>query len=107
MEAEGGGHFLMVDDWSRARELQPDIPIGRVPQLLVHPAIRQVRSAGLLLAVEFDSFERNKAIIDACIAAGLLTDWFLFSPESMRIAPPLTISEEEIKKACAIILSSI
>lgn len=76
-------------------------------QLLVHPAIREVRSAGLLIAVEFESFERNKRIIDTCIANGLLTDWFLFAPQCMRIAPPLTITEEEIKKACSIILAAI
>ena len=52
-------------------------------------------------------FEFNKRIIDACIAGGLLTDWFLFAPQCMRIAPPLTISKEEIEKACTIILSAI
>jgi acetylornithine/N-succinyldiaminopimelate aminotransferase len=76
-------------------------------QLLVHPAIREVRSAGLLIAVEFESFEQNKRIIDTCIGNGLLTDWFLFAPQCMRIAPPLTITGEEIKKACSIILAAI
>ena len=76
-------------------------------QLLVHPAIREVRSAGLLIAVEFESYEQNKRIIDACIANGLLTDWFLFAPQCMRIAPPLTITEEEIRRACGIILGAI
>ena len=76
-------------------------------ELLVHAAIREVRSAGLLIAVEFENFETNKRIIDACIAKGLLTDWFLFAPQCMRIAPPLTITEEEIRTSCSIILSAI
>jgi acetylornithine/N-succinyldiaminopimelate aminotransferase len=76
-------------------------------RLLVHPAIRAVRSCGLLIAVEFDSFETNKRIIDACIANGLLTDWYLFAPQCLRIAPPLSITEELITQACAIILSAI
>ncbi len=76
-------------------------------RLLIHPSIRKVRSSGLLLAVEFESFEQNRRIIDTCLTRGLLTDWFLFAPDCMRIAPPLTISEEEIEKACAIILSAI
>jgi len=76
-------------------------------ELLVHAASREVRSAGLLIAVEFENFETNKRIIDACIAKGLLTDWFLFAPQCMRIAPPLTITEEEIKTSCSIILSAI
>lgn len=76
-------------------------------RLLVHPAIRDVRSCGLLIAVEFDSFETNKRIIDACIAGGLLTDWYLFAPQCLRIAPPLSITGELITQACAIILSAI
>ena len=76
-------------------------------KLLVHPKIKTVRSAGLLIAVEFDSFETNKKIIDKCIKLGLLTDWFLFAPHCMRIAPPLIITEDEIKMACEIILKAI
>ena len=48
--------------------------------LLIHPDIKTVRSFGLWMAVEFDSFETNKKVIDTCIANGLLTDWFLFAP---------------------------
>jgi acetylornithine/succinyldiaminopimelate/putrescine aminotransferase len=76
-------------------------------RLLVHPAIRAVRSCGLLIAVEFDDFETNKRIIDTCIAKGLLTDWYLFAPHCLRIAPPLSITEELITQACDIILSAI
>ncbi|MDR3716309.1 MAG: aminotransferase class III-fold pyridoxal phosphate-dependent enzyme [Puia sp.] len=76
-------------------------------RLLIHPAIRAVRSAGLLMAVEFDSYETNKRVIDACIAAGLLTDWFLFAAHCMRIAPPLIITCAQIERACAIILKAI
>lgn len=74
---------------------------------LQHSSIRAVRSCGLLIAVEFESFEINKSIIDRCIENGVLTDWFLFAPQCMRIAPPLTISIDEIGKACATILSAI
>lgn len=74
--------------------------------LLVHPKIRSVRSFGIWMAVEFDSFETNKKIIDACIQDGVLTDWFLFAPNCLRISPPLIISEEQIRKAAAIILKN-
>ncbi|WP_290790276.1 aspartate aminotransferase family protein [Flavihumibacter sp. UBA7668] len=76
-------------------------------KLLVHPAIIAVRSKGLLIAVEFESFEVNKRVIDRCIANGLLTDWFLFGANCLRIAPPLNISKKEIKKACSTILKAI
>jgi Ornithine/acetylornithine aminotransferase len=76
-------------------------------ELLVHPSIREVRSSGLLMAVEFDSFETNKRVIDACLQKGLLTDWFLFAGNCLRLAPPLTISGKQIKKAAKIILSCL
>ncbi len=72
--------------------------------LLVHPKIKQVRSAGLLIAIEFESFETNKKIIDRCIEKGVFTDWFLFASQCMRIAPPLIMTEEEIRSSCATIL---
>lgn len=71
---------------------------------LVHPEIRQVRSAGLWLAVELDSFEKVQKVIKVCLEKGLITDWFLFNDRSIRIAPPLIITEEEIEKACGILL---
>ena len=76
-------------------------------ELLVHLAIKAIRSRGLLIAVEFESFEVNKRVIDRCIANGVLTDWFLFGSNCLRIAPPLNISKKEIKKACSIILDAI
>jgi len=56
--------------------------------------------------VEFESFEINKKIIDNCIKKGVLTDWFLFATNCLRISPPLILSEEQIKKACEIILQA-
>jgi acetylornithine/N-succinyldiaminopimelate aminotransferase len=73
-------------------------------EMLQHPLIKAVRANGLLIAIEFENFDINKKVIDGCLQRGLLTDWFLFAPECMRIAPPLTISEKEIKKAVKVIL---
>ena len=75
--------------------------------LLVHPKIKSVNSYGLWMAVEFESFDQCKKIIDACIENGVLTDWFLFAANCLRISPPLVISEEEIRRACQIILSAL
>lgn len=76
-------------------------------KLLVHPKIQELRGEGLLLAVQFRSEEENKRIIARCVERGVITDWFLFNPSAMRIAPPLTITEKEIRKACEVILRSI
>ena len=75
--------------------------------LLVHPAIKQVRGIGLMLAIELENFDINKKIIDRCIANGVITDWFLHCDNSMRIAPPLIITPEEIRTACAVIIEAI
>ena len=74
--------------------------------LLNHEKIKAIRSYGLWLAVEFDSFEKNKRIIDDCIANGVMTDWFLFASNCIRISPPLVVSDEQIRKACNIILQA-
>ncbi|HQW83281.1 MAG TPA: aspartate aminotransferase family protein [Ferruginibacter sp.] len=79
--------------------------------LLQHPKIKNVRSLGLMMAVEFDSFEMNKKVIDLLIDVennagfGVFTDWFLFAPNCLRIVPPLTISKQEIKAACEKIIT--
>ena len=74
--------------------------------LLLHPKIKSVSSSGLWLAIEFDSFETNKKIIDGCIKNGVMTDWFLFASNCLRISPPLIISKEQIKKAVRVILET-
>jgi acetylornithine/N-succinyldiaminopimelate aminotransferase len=76
-------------------------------KLLVHPAIKEVRGKGLMLAIELENFELNKKVIDRCIENGVVVDWFLHCTNSMRIAPPLIINHEEIRKACAVIIESI
>ncbi len=75
--------------------------------LLIHKKVKEVRNQGLMMAVEFEDFETLKPIIDRAIGRGIITDWFLFCDNSMRIAPPLIITDEEIVKACKVILSAI
>ena len=75
--------------------------------LLKHPAIKAVRSKGLLMAVELDTAEHVSQTLQRCIAKGLFSDWFLFAPNCVRIAPPLTITTEEIRHACEVLLSCL
>lgn len=74
---------------------------------LVHPAIISLNTAGLWASLEFESFEINKKIIHQCIAKGLVTDWFLFAPNRLRIAPPLIITESQLVDACKKIVEAI
>ncbi|MBC6698483.1 aspartate aminotransferase family protein [Hymenobacter puniceus] len=81
---------------------------ARFRRQLVHPAIRAVRGCGLLMAVEFDSFEVLKPIIDHALEhESILTDWFLFCDNSLRLAPPLIITDAQIDEACAALLRAI
>jgi acetylornithine/succinyldiaminopimelate/putrescine aminotransferase len=75
--------------------------------ILIHPMIHELRGIGLMLALEMKDFKTVKSVIDLCIERGLITDWFLFCDNALRIAPPLTISLEEIKKACNILLQAM
>jgi acetylornithine/N-succinyldiaminopimelate aminotransferase len=74
---------------------------------LNHHKILDKRGKGLMIAIEFESEEFNKKVIDKCIEKGVITDWFLFNSKSMRIAPPLTISEAEIEHCCELVLQCI
>jgi acetylornithine/succinyldiaminopimelate/putrescine aminotransferase len=75
--------------------------------LLHHPKIKSINSFGLWMAVELESFEQCKRVVDSCIKKGLLTDWFLFASNCLRISPPLIISKEQIHQACTIILEAL
>jgi acetylornithine/succinyldiaminopimelate/putrescine aminotransferase len=74
--------------------------------LLHHPKIKAIHASGLWLAVEFDSFDTCKKIIDRCVANGVLTDWFLFASNCLRISPPLVLTNAQIEKAAAVIIEA-
>lgn len=72
--------------------------------LLVHPAIREVRSSGLMMAVDLKSPDILTNVIQSCLKHGVLTDYFLFNDRSFRIAPPLIINPDQIREGVHTIL---
>lgn len=74
---------------------------------LIHPAITNKQSHGLWMSLKFVDDTINQKIVHQCVKNGLITDWFLFAPDRLRIAPPLIITEEELKEVCITILKSI
>lgn len=68
-----------------------------------HPAVREIRRSGLLLAVELGDSARLYRIMELFKEAGILSDWFLFCDTAFRISPPLTISEEEVRDSAALL----
>ena len=75
-----------------------------IRSLLVHPLIEEVRGKGLMLAAMTKTPEITNEVILKCQNKGLILFWLLFEGCAIRITPPLTISEEEIREGCAIIL---
>ncbi len=75
--------------------------------LLVHPLIKEIRGKGLMLAVMVETAEITNQIIFKCQDKGLILFWLLFEGKAVRITPPLTISNDEIKIGCAIILEAM
>jgi acetylornithine/succinyldiaminopimelate/putrescine aminotransferase len=78
-----------------------------IQETLVHPKIKEVRRIGLMFAFDFDTEDRVNNIVNHAKENGVICYWFLSHPNSFRIAPPLTISDEEISQACKIILQAI
>lgn len=74
---------------------------------LRHPSIKELRRIGLLFAVDFETPEKVSAIVHHCKDNGVICYWFLSNPHSFRIAPPLTITEAEIRETCELILNAI
>lgn len=76
-------------------------------ELLVHPLIKEIRGKGLMLAIITENEEITNGIILRCKDKGLILFWLLFEKKAVRITPPLTISEDEIRKGCKIILETL
>ena len=68
-----------------------------------HPAVKEIRRSGLLLAVELGASEKLYRLMDLFIEEGILSDWFLYCDTAFRISPPLIISDEEIRDSVRLI----
>lgn len=73
-------------------------------ELLVHPKIKTIAGRGLMLAPELESPEFALEVAAKCMDKGLILFWLMYSIQNLRITPPLTISKEEIREGCEIIL---
>ena len=78
-----------------------------IENLIQHPKIKEMRRIGMLFAVDFESAEMVNRIVNYAKEHGVICYWFLSHPYSFRIAPPLTITEDEMIGACAVILQAI
>ena len=78
-----------------------------IRRILKHKLIIEIRGKGLMLALILKKADLTKKLVEGCLKNGLILFYLLFEPKAVRITPPLTISENEIKKGCKIILSEL
>jgi acetylornithine/succinyldiaminopimelate/putrescine aminotransferase len=78
-----------------------------IRRILKHKLIIEIRGKGLMLALILKKPDLTKKLVEGCLENGLILFYLLFEPKAVRITPPLTISENEIKKGCKIILSEL
>lgn len=76
-------------------------------ELLQHPQIQEIRGVGLMMCLQLDSFEQVFAVSDYALQHGVIVDWFLHCESALRIAPPLTITESEIREACSVLIAGL
>lgn len=76
-------------------------------QELAIPQIKEIRGLGLMMCLQLDSFEQVYNVSTHCAQNGVMVDWFLHCETALRLAPPLTITEGEIKMGSAIIREAI
>lgn len=93
-------HEKLVESVHQKAELLKSLLAG-------HPAILEIRNAGLMMAAELGDSGKVLQLASACLKKGVIVDWFLFCPTAFRLAPPLTISEEEIRLAAEVILACL
>lgn len=106
-------HYYLNHEGTGAQSTTGEMPFD-LPQkeqlfrtLLIHSGIKSTRSAGFLMAVQLENADICLKVCHECVKAGIVTDWFLFAPDCLRIAPPLIITNEQIQHACRVIVESM
>ncbi|MBL4670467.1 MAG: aspartate aminotransferase family protein [Flavobacteriales bacterium] len=69
--------------------------------------VKEIRRAGLFLAVDLGSQKKVAQVVEKCLENGIIGFWFLSTPTAFRLSPPLSITEKEIREAGEVILKCI
>ncbi len=94
---------LLASGWIKEVEAKENILLKE----MTHPAIINRTHKGLWMSLQFESDTLTKKIAATCVANGIITDWFLFAEDKIRIAPPLCITDLELSAAIKNIQLSI
>lgn len=94
-------NVLTENDQSLVKEVESKGK--RIEELLQHDEVLEIRRKGLFFAIQMKDAETVSKVVNGCKDKGLLSYWFLSNPDSFRIAPPLTVTNEELEEGCKII----
>lgn len=107
----GGNPLIAASSYATLKEVLESGLMDEVDEkeklfrkLLVHPKIKNINGRGLMLAVNLGSPEYTLDVAKRCMEKGLVVFWQLYRNEYLRISPPLTLSFDEIREGCGIIL---
>jgi acetylornithine/succinyldiaminopimelate/putrescine aminotransferase len=76
-------------------------------QIRSHPMVKDIRRKGLILGIEIRDAVKRSKLTETMLKNGIIIDWFLFHPCTFRVAPPLTITEEECRSAVDLVIKSM
>ena len=100
--------LAVLDEITTANLMQQTLEKEKLfRELLIHPKIKSFPGKGLMLAPEMESPEMALEVAQKCMDKGLIIFWLLYETQFLRITPPLTISKEEIRKGCEILLEAL
>ncbi len=114
MTTFGGNPLCCAASLASIQVLEEENLLKKIPEkeklfktLLHDSCIYEVRGIGLMLAVQLNSYYEVQKVIQYAFKQGVLLDWFLYNNAAIRIAPPLTISENQIYEVCHTIINGL
>lgn len=110
----GGNALTCAAALASMEVILSELLMDRVPAMeqkirasLKHPRVLGISGKGLMLAVRLESNQAVLDVMNRCYELGLITDWFLFADNCIRVAPPLVISDSELDRALAILMQAL
>ena len=91
------------------QKLMEQVPIKSalfVKRLKQLPHVREIRAAGLMIAVDFGDTTIRNRVVERAVERGIVTEGFLFCNTAMRVAPPLIITEQQIEETCEVLMEA-
>lgn len=94
---------LLAGDFARkAKDIE-----DTVKDTLSGKGIEEIRGKGAMLGMELKSKKLTQQVVQECLNKGIILGWTLHSDTLVRLAPPLIIEMDLLKKSLQTILDSV